>query len=188
MANSLKNLHSHTKNLKKVTISAGLVFFMLISVMYSGCTTCRPVIVTPPPCGTTPRPLNRLQHDHHTLIPLTVPIIQRLMNYDPNFEYNLRNRYDILLFGEIRLERQYTYPAVYTTPSTFPYTDRETVIFRYDHIRRYITINDLAEARTIRAHSVGPEISLVVNFENEKGQYRNFTVKKFSCHIKGAVD
>ena len=140
--------------------SFGMVVTMLVlTVFYSCATEPEPVqnevvrevvrerVVTSPP---------------DTLMPLTVSILQRLGETSAALSQNI-GRYQLLLFGRVFLEREYTQSETYVEEGKAKFEDV--------HIRENVTINDQTEGQAITLGNIGDEIVISVCFEQDE-KYR----------------
>jgi hypothetical protein len=100
-----------------------------------------------------------------TLMPLTTSILQRLNDSDM-VSRNI-NRYQLLLFGRVLLEREYTQSDTYVEAGRAKFDDV--------HIRDNITINDQTEGQAIATGITGDEIVLSVCFEQEEKYQLKFS-------------
>ena len=133
------------------------LFPLLTVILFFGCTTPAPV-----PAPVTPAPLPEtiiVQSPPETLMPLTVGILQRLFDSNEQLSNEIGN-YQLILFGRIYLERNYT-------QSTNRLEAGGRITFEDLHIREQITILDQTEGQAMNLEIVDNEIVLSVCFERE---------------------
>lgn len=109
----------------------------------------------------TPAPLLEtvfVQTPPDTLMPLTVGILQRLFETNDQLNSEIQ-KYQLILFGRIYLERNYTQSS--------NRLENGRVTFEDLHVRENITINDQTEGQAMSFEIINDEIILSVCFEAE---------------------
>ena len=132
---------------------SGFLAISLIAVLTFGC------IETPAPqAEPSPPETVIIQSPPETLMPLTPGILQRLS--DPDDPYSDIGKYQLLIFGRVFLERNYT-------QSTNRLEQGGRLAFEDLHIREEITIPDQTEGQALDFEIVDGELILSVCFERE---------------------
>ena len=135
----------------------GLSFLMLAITVIFGCAAAPAASAPPPPPPRTETVF--VQSPPETLMPLTLGILQRLFDSNEQLSNNI-NKYQLLVFGRIFLERNYT-------QSSNRLEAGGKVTFEDLHIREEITIQDQTEGQAMEFEIIDNEIILSVCFEHE---------------------
>ncbi|MCL2833049.1 MAG: hypothetical protein FWD78_07760 [Treponema sp.] len=133
---------------------SGIILLTLIVTFFS-CTTPAPA---PAPAPAPPPAPIIVQTPPDTLMPLTVGILQRLFESNEQMANEIKN-YQMILFGRILLERNYT--------QSTNRLESGKVTFEDVHVRDEITVPDQVEGQTMEMQIVNNEIILSVCFERE---------------------
>jgi hypothetical protein len=150
-------------NLMKSKYYYGIVCGLLVFIMISSCKT--PPEPPPPPEPSPPKEIRVVEeklvpNPPDTLVPLTTSILRRLT--DDNFQEN-RNigKFQLLLFGRIILEREYT-------DEKEPLFEGGKTRFEDVHTRKIIIFNDQTEGQALRIiENERDRITLFVCFEQK---------------------
>ena len=147
--------------MKYSSLFSKIMLALLVPVFF-GCATPAPPAPAPAPAP-PPKPETIIvQTPPETLVPLTVGIMQRLFETNEQL-INEIDRYQLILYGRIFLERNYTQQT-----NRLPQPgDRGIAIFENFNNRDEITIPDQTEGQAMSIEIVDNEIVLSVGFEKE---------------------
>ena len=148
----------------------GIILAALVLMIFLGCKT--------PPPAPAPQPAQQQRVEvvkevvtvvpspPDTLLPLTNAILQRLNDSSSRLNETISN-YQLVLFGRIFLEREYT--------------ESETAVesgkarFEDVHVRENVTINDQTEGQALDLGSAGAETVISVCFEDDEKYQLSFS-------------
>ena len=140
------------------------IFLLILAIpFFFGCASRAPAAALSAPPPPPPPEMVFVQSPPETLVPLTLGILQRLI--DTNAQLSEISKYQLLLFGRVFLERNFT-------QSSNRLETGGKITFEDLHIREEVTIQDQTEGQALEFDIVDNEIILSVCFEREP-RYEN---------------
>ncbi|MCL2479168.1 MAG: hypothetical protein FWF22_06685 [Treponema sp.] len=133
------------------------ILTIFLAVLFFGCATTASAPVSAPAAPPPPQTII-VQTPPDTLMPLTVGILQRLFESNEQMVNEIKN-YQMILFGRIYLERNYTQSSNSLNSGKVTFEDL--------HVREDITVPDQTEGQTMQIDITNNEIVLSVCFERE---------------------